>query len=98
MQHRIFKAKRNGLTKTVVSLQIRLIQSLDARLLSILQVTTYNKGRKTSGVDRQIVTTAEVKYKMALNLKLDGKAKPIRRVWIPKPGKIEKRPLAYHHG
>lgn len=93
MQHRIFKAKRNGLTKTVVSLQIRLIQSLDARLLSILQVTTYNKGHKTSDVDPQIVTTAELKYKMAFNLKLDGKAKPIRRVLIPKLGKIEKRPL-----
>jgi RNA-directed DNA polymerase len=92
MQHRIFKAKRNGLTKTVIRLQIRFIKSLDARLLSVLQVTTYNKGRKMSGIDRQIVTTAEVKYKMALNLKLDGKAKPIRRFWIPKPGKV-KRPL-----
>ncbi len=93
MQHRIFKAKRNGLTKTVIGLQIRLINSLDAKLLSILQVTTYNKGRNTAGVDRQIITTPELKLAMALRLKLDGKAKPIRRVWIPKPGKIEKSPL-----
>jgi RNA-directed DNA polymerase len=93
MQHRIFKAKRKGLTKTVIGLQIKLIKSLDARLLSVLQVTTYNKGRKTAGVDRQIVTNSSQKLKMALKLKLDGKAKPIRRVWIPKPGKTEKRPL-----
>jgi len=30
---------------------------------------------------------------MAQNLKLGNKAKPIRRVWIPKPGQEEKRPL-----
>lgn len=93
MQHRIFKAKRNGLNKTVIGLQIKLVKSLDARLLSILQVTTYNEGRKTAGVDKQIVTNSVQKLKMAINLSLDGKAKPIRRVWIPKPGKTEKRPL-----
>lgn len=30
---------------------------------------------------------------MAFKFKLDGKAKPIRRVWIPKPGQVEKCPL-----
>nr|AOC61656.1 putative reverse transcriptase, intron maturase and H-N-H endonuclease [Gloeotilopsis planctonica] len=93
LQHRIFKAKRKGLINTVTGLQIKLIQSLDARLLSVLQVTTYNKGRKTAGVDRQIITTANMKLKMVSKLRLDGKAKPIRRVWILKPDKIEKRPL-----
>ena len=93
MQHRIFKAKRKGLAKTVIGLQIKLVKSLDARLLYVLQVTTYNKGRKTAGVDQQIVTNSSQKLKMAINLRLDGKAKPIRRVWIPKPGKTEKRPL-----
>ncbi len=93
MQHRIFKAKHKGLAKTVISLQIKLIKSLDARLLSVLQVTTYNKGLKTAGVDRQIITNSETKLEMALGLELDGKAKPIRRIWIPKPGKTENRPL-----
>jgi RNA-directed DNA polymerase len=93
LQHRIFRAKRKGLSDTVVALQFRLIKSLDAKLLSVLQVTTYNKGRSTAGVDRQTATNSGIKYKMALRLKLDGKAKPIRRVWIPKPGKLEKRPL-----
>jgi len=93
MQLRIFKAKRNGLDKTVVGLQIRLIKSLDARLLSVLQVTTYNRGRKTAGVDRIIVMIPEMKLALALGLSIDGKAHPIRRVWIPKPGKREMRPL-----
>lgn len=33
------------------------------------------------------------KFNMAKHLELDNKAMPIRRVWIPKPGKLEKRPL-----
>jgi len=93
LQHRIFIAKRNGLTKTVIGLQIKLIKSLDARLLSVLQVTTYNTGKNTAGIDRKIIREANVKLKMALRLRLDEKAKPIRRVWIPKPGKAEMRPL-----
>lgn len=93
LQHRIFKAKRKGLTDTVVGLQIKLINSLDARLLSVLQVTTLNTGKNTAGIDRKISHKANEKLKMALRLRLDGLAKPIRRVWIPKPGKIEKRPL-----
>ena len=31
--------------------------------------------------------------KLIGQLKLTGKSKPTRRVWIPKPGKDEKRPL-----
>nr|AYQ95263.1 hypothetical protein [Trochiscia hystrix] len=93
MQHRIYMAKRRGLSKVVVGLQYRLINSTDAKLLSVLKVTTLNKGRKTAGIDKQIIVKPEDKLKMAYSLKLDGKAKPIRRVWIPKPGKAEKRPL-----
>ena len=33
------------------------------------------------------------RFKLAETLKLGDKSKPIRRVWIPKPGKNEKRPL-----
>jgi RNA-directed DNA polymerase len=55
IQHRIFKAKRQDKNKLVTFLQIRLINSLDAKLLSVLQVTTLNKGRNTAGVDRQVV-------------------------------------------
>jgi RNA-directed DNA polymerase len=86
-------AKRKGLQKTVSGLQIRLINSLDAKLLSVLQVTTLNKGRKTGGIDKQIIVNPSDKLKMAYTLRLDDKAKPIRRVWIPKPGKAQKRPL-----
>ena len=35
----------------------------------------------------------EARIKLAGQLSLSGKSKPTRRVWIPKPGKDEKRPL-----
>ncbi|MDJ0633781.1 MAG: group II intron reverse transcriptase/maturase [Xenococcaceae cyanobacterium MO_188.B29] len=35
----------------------------------------------------------EARMKLVGQLKLTGKSKPTRRVWIPKPGKDEKRPL-----
>ncbi|MCA2661120.1 MAG: group II intron reverse transcriptase/maturase [Microcystis sp. M064S2] len=93
MQYRIFMAKKTGKTKTVHALQRRLICSLDAKLLSVFQGTTLNKGKSTAGVDKTVFLSSPGKLKLALSLKLDGLAKPIRRVWIPKPGKAEKRPL-----
>lgn len=93
MQHRIYKASLKGDTRRVHWLQKFLIGSLDAKQLAVRQVTTLNKGKSTAGVDKIVVMTAEERANLALSLELDGYATPIRRVWIPKPGKIEKRPL-----
>jgi RNA-directed DNA polymerase len=93
IQRRIYKAEKSGDSKRVTWLQKLLLNSLDAKLLAVHQVTTLNKGRNTAGVDRKTITTSKQKLNVATNLDLDGKAKPIRRVWIPKPGKMEKRPL-----
>jgi RNA-directed DNA polymerase len=35
----------------------------------------------------------EARFELAKQLKLTGKSRPTRRVWIPKPGRDEKRPL-----
>jgi len=93
VQQRIYKASLDGNTEKVHFLQKKLIHSLDAKLLAVQQVTTLNKGRKTPGVDKVRISSNEQKIKLANSLKLDGTAKAIRRVWIPKPGKTEKRPL-----
>lgn len=92
-QYRIFKASAMGNQDLVHKLQRRLINSLDAKLVSVQRVTTLNKGKNTRGVDRQIITTDSQKINLVYSLKLDEKASPIRRVYIPKPGKTEKRPL-----
>lgn len=77
----------------VHGLQRRLINSFDAKLLAVQQVTTLNRGKKTAGVDRVSGLSDKQKMALACSLCLDGKASSIRRVWIPKPGKTEKRPL-----
>jgi len=99
-QRRIYKLTNEDVLKgkeinrnKVIWLQKRLVNSLEAKLLAVRTVTTENKGHKTAGVDRIKVTTPQDKLDLALNLGLDGTASPIRRVWIPKPGKSEERPL-----
>nr|ALO63257.1 putative reverse transcriptase, intron maturase and HNH endonuclease [Chlamydomonas applanata] len=93
IQRRIYKAKRKGNIDQVHWLQKRLINSIDAKLMAVQLVTTLNRGKKTAGVDRIRGLTEKQKIALARSLRLDGKASSIRRVWIPKPGKTEKRPL-----
>ena len=93
-QRRIYRASQNGERNVVRNLQLRLIKSLDSKLLAVRKVTTENKGKNTAGVDKRLYDTPDKKLELALNLKLDGKAKPIRRVEIPKLGNSgQKRPL-----
>lgn len=93
LQRRIYMASKAGNRQRLFFLQNRLINNKEAKLCSVLSVTTLNQGRKTAGIDRVKVTTNEDKLNLALSLSLNGKAQPIRRVWIHKPGKVEKRPL-----
>jgi RNA-directed DNA polymerase len=93
LQQRIFKASLEGNRQKLRTLQRRLVLSQEARLLSVRRVTELNRGKNTPGVDRMVVVTNEAKILMAKKLRIDGKALPIRRVLIPKPGKTEKRPL-----
>ncbi len=93
LQKRIFQAHVNGDVRKSRRLQRTLIKSYYNRLLSVRKVSQDNSGKKTAGVDRVKFLTPKQRLEMAQNLKLGNKAKPIRRVWIPKPGKDEKRPL-----
>ena len=92
-QYRIYKASLKGDKVKVVILQKKLLRSNAAKLYAVRQVTTKNKGRFTSGVDQKLFIKPKEKIQLAESLKLDGKANLIHRVWIPKPGKTEKRPL-----
>lgn len=93
IQRRIFKAKRYHNSKRLHWLQRVLIRSVSARLVAVRQVTTLNKGKRTAGFDRRKAQTPIAKFRLAQSLHLNGKALPIRRVWMAKPGKTEKRPL-----
>lgn len=96
IQRRIYKAKQKEKMGLVHHLQNRLINSLDAKLLSVRQVTTLNKGKNTPGHDNKTYTTPKQKLNLAFSLTIGGKSEKVLRVYIPKPNKDERRPLVQH--
>jgi RNA-directed DNA polymerase len=93
IQAHIYNTSLKGDKGKTKFLQTILIKSLDAKLLAVRRVTTENKGKNTAGLDGTLYITPEQKASLVSCLKVDGLATPIRRVWIPKPGKPQKRPL-----
>ena len=102
LRHRIFVASREGADKTVKNLQKLMLRSRANWLQSIRRVTQINKGRRTPGTDREVVTTPAERLEIfhwlntiTLN---DWQPPPTKRVNIPK-GKGKTRPLGipiYH--
>lgn len=93
IQCRIYTASKAGRKERVNYLQNIIIRSLDAKLLAVKRVTTEATGKKTPGIDLETALTPEKKMDIVRKLEVDGKAAPIRRIYIPKPGKSTKRPL-----
>src|SRR5215813_15299389 len=93
LQKRIYQASSRGDVRKVRRLQRLLMRSRSAKLLSVRRVTQDNQGKKTAGVDGVKALTPSQRIALAETLTVGSKAKPVRRVWIPKPGTEEKRPL-----
>jgi RNA-directed DNA polymerase len=93
LQTRIYKASQRGDVKAVRRLQKTLMRSWSAKCLSVRRVTQDNNGKKTAGVDGVKSLSPKARLTLVANLKLNSRVKPTRRVWIPKPGCEEKRPL-----
>ena len=93
LQKRIYAASRRGDVKQCRKLQKTLMRSWSNRVLAVRRVTQDNQGKKTAGVDGIKSLPPKARLELAGQLKLTGKSKPTRRVWIPKPGREEKRPL-----
>ena len=85
--------RRQGNKRQVRQLQKTLMNSWSNRALAVRRVTQDNRGRKTAGVDGVKALSPKARIRLIGQLRLTGKSKPTRRVWIPKPGKDEKRPL-----
>ncbi|OEZ53681.1 group II intron-encoded protein LtrA [Janthinobacterium sp. HH103] len=84
MQHRLAKATSDSDWRRVKALQRWLTHSFCAKAAAIKRVTE-NQGKRTSGVDRQLWETPQLKHAAIANL---GKSRyrplPLRRVNIPK--------------
>src|SRR3954447_26110143 len=93
LQTRIFRASQRGDRQTVHRLQRLVIQSWAAQCLAVRKVTQDNRGKKTAGVDGVKDLAPGQRLRLARDLATMPRAKPVRRVWIPKPGKAEQRPL-----
>lgn len=93
LQKRIYRASLQGDKKLVRKLQHMMVSSYYGKLLAARKVTQQNKGKKTAGIDGVKSLKPTERMELVSKLKLDGNSQPTRRVWIPKPGKKEKRPL-----
>ena len=93
LQVRIAKATQDKKWNTVKRLQYLLTHSYYAKALAVRKVTT-NKGKNTSGIDKELWSTPASKMRGVLSLTdKNYKAKPLRRIFIEKKGKKAKRPL-----
>ncbi len=93
LQKRIYQASQRGDVRTFRRLQKLLMKSWYARILAVRRVTQDNQGKKTAGVDGVKSLTPKQRLCLTEQLNLRTKVSPTRRVWIPKPGTPEKRPL-----
>lgn len=89
---RIDKAKQRGDKRAVRGRTRVRTRSKAAKTLAVRQGTQEKRGKKTAGVDGLTNLDPAKRLEMAAMLTREGKASPVRRGWIPQPGKDEKRP------
>ena len=93
LQKRIYKASQRRDVKAIRRLQKTLMKSWSAKCLAVRRITQDNTGKNTAGVDGVKSLSPKARFSLVKNLNLGSKVSPTRRVWIPKPGTEEKRPL-----
>src|SRR3954452_19118795 len=93
LRQRIFRAARANDHRRVRSLQKLMLRSRSNILMSVRRATQVNAGRNTAGVDKVLVKTPAARGELADQLSTfhPWRAKPVRRVYIPKKSDSNKR-------
>lgn len=94
LRHRIFRAAQANDLRRVHSLQKLMLRSYSNVLMSVRRVTQVNAGKNTPGVDKVVVKTPAARGQLVDYLATcqPWRAKPVRRVYIPKSNG-KQRPL-----
>jgi len=94
LRHRIFRATQANDLRRVHSLQKLMLRNHSNILMSVRRVTQVNAGKNTPGVDKLVVKTPAARGRLVDQLATyqPWKAKPVRRVYIPKANG-KQRPL-----
>jgi RNA-directed DNA polymerase len=96
LRQRIFTASQAGDLKKVRSLQKLMLRSRANALVSVRRVTEDNAGRKTAGIDGEVVLLPQAKAELAdwVQRRTEPwQARPVKRVFIPKADRKKLRPL-----
>lgn len=86
LRQRIYRATQNDQWNKVRSLMKLMLRSFSNLLLSVRRITQENQGKKTAGVDAQVVLTPIERVKLANEMAeyTLWKVHPTKRVHIPK--------------
>ena len=83
LRQRIFRARKLGQWKQLRRLQKLLIRSRANLLLSVRQITQVNTGKRTAGIDKEVINTPAQRVKLVNEWEMP-QATPTKRVYIPK--------------
>lgn len=93
LQCKIFDAAQNKDTCATSKIQNQLVKSFYARAIAVRQTAKKSKGRKSPGPDGICNPSEAVMLSMIDSLEIGHRPSPVKRTFIPKPGKKDKRPL-----